>query len=237
MKKKTGELRLAPAVPLARSNVAVTPQEVPAEPSRVSVTPSPTSPADTADVAIGSPESSERTSPDVSRFEPTRRCPACESGMEAPGIRHNKECRKRFAEFEEQRRKERRVEPALSQESPVVVPQVQVPVEEVDDEELVPTPESARRQPETQVEYTRRLKGKLRPTENSWKERSVKILRNCFKQTWILIGFGLVVVSLCWLRAWVHLKVQRLLLRQHLLKCFLVLLILFVSIEAMNMTL
>ena len=96
MKKKSGELRLGPAVPLARSNVVVTPQEVPAEPSRVSVTPSPTSPADTADVAIGSPESSERTSPDVSRFEPTRRCPACESGMEAPGIRHNKECRKRF---------------------------------------------------------------------------------------------------------------------------------------------
>ena len=138
MKKKSGELRLAPAVPLARSNVVVTPQEVPAEPSRVSVTPSSTSPADTADVAIGSPESSERTSPDISRFEPTRRCPACESGMEAPGIRHNKECRKRFAEFEEQRRKERRVEPALSPESPVVVPQVQVPVEEVDDEELVP---------------------------------------------------------------------------------------------------
>ena len=98
VKKKTGELRLAPAVPLARSNVVVTPQEVPAEPSRVSVTPSSTSPADTADVAIGSPESSESTSPDVSRFEPTRRCPACESGMEAPGIRHNKECRKRFAE-------------------------------------------------------------------------------------------------------------------------------------------
>ena len=45
---------------------------------------SPTSPADTADVAIGRPESSERTSPDVSHFEPTRRCPACESGMEAP---------------------------------------------------------------------------------------------------------------------------------------------------------
>ena len=67
VKKKSGELRLAPAVPLARSNVVVTPQEVPAEPSRVSVTPSPTSPADTADVAIGSPESSERTSPDVSR--------------------------------------------------------------------------------------------------------------------------------------------------------------------------
>ena len=135
VKKKPGELRLAPAVPLAKPKVAVTPQEVPAEPSRVSVTPSPTSPADTADVAIGSPESSERTSPDTTRFEPTRRCPACESGMEAPGIRHNKECKKRFSEFEEQRRKERRVEPALSPESPVVVPQVQVPVQEVDDDE------------------------------------------------------------------------------------------------------
>ena len=120
----------------------------------MSVTPSPTSPADTADVAIGSPESSERTLPDVSHFEPTRRCPACESGMEAPGIRHNKECKKRFSAFEEQRRKERRVEPVLSPESPAVVPQVQIPVQEVGDDEMVPTSESARRQPETQVEYT-----------------------------------------------------------------------------------
>ena len=58
------------------------------------------------------------------------RCPACESGTEAPGIRHNKACRKRFSEFEEQRRKERR---ELSPESSVVVLQVEVPVEEVDD--------------------------------------------------------------------------------------------------------
>ena len=38
VKKKPGELRLAPAVPLARSNVVVTPQEVPVpvnQPSRV----------------------------------------------------------------------------------------------------------------------------------------------------------------------------------------------------------
>ena len=194
VKKKPGELRLAPAVPLARANVVVTPQEVPAEPSRVSVTPSPTSPADTADVAIGSPESSERTSPDVSRFEPTRRCPACESGMEAPGIRHNKECRKRFAEFEEQRRKERRVEPALSQESPVVVPQVQVPVEEVDDEELVPTPESARRQPETQVEYTRRFKRKAETDreqlEREIREDSEELLQTNMDFDWFWVGSG-----------------------------------------------
>ena len=194
VKKKSGELRLAPAVPLARSNVVVTPQEVPAEPSRVSVTPSPTSPADTADVAIGSPESSERTSPDVSRFEPTRRCPACESGMEAPGIRHNKECRKRFAEFEEQRRKERRVEPALSQESPVVVPQVQVPVEEVDDEGVVPTPESARRQPETQVEYTRRFKRKAETDreqlEREIREDSEELLQTNMDFDWFWVGSG-----------------------------------------------
>ena len=194
VKKKSGELRLAPAVPLARSNVVVTPQEVPAEPSRVSVTPSPTSPADTADVAIGSPESSERTSPDVSRFEPTRRCPACESGMEAPGIRHNKECRKRFSEFEEQRRKERRIEPALSPESPVVVPQVQVPVQEVDDDDVVQTPESARRQPETQVEYTRRFTRKAETDreqlEREIREDSEELLQTNMDFDWFWVGSG-----------------------------------------------
>ena len=80
--------------------------------------------------------------------------------MEAPGIRHTKACKKRFSDFEKQRIKERRVEPELSPESPMVVPQVPVPVQEVDDEEVVATPESARRQPETQVEYTRRFKRK-----------------------------------------------------------------------------
>ena len=193
VKKKSGELRLAPAVPLARSNVVVTPQEVPAEPSRLSVTPSPTSPADTADVAVGSPESSERTSLDVPRFEPTRRCPACESGMEAPGIRHNKECRKRFSEFEEQRRKERRIEPALSPESPVVVPQVQVPVQEVDDD-VVPTPESARRQPETQVEYTRRFKRKAETDreqlEREIREDSEELLQTNMDFDWFWVGSG-----------------------------------------------
>ena len=195
VKKKPGELRLAPAVPLARSNVVVTPQEVPADqPSRVSVTPSPTSPADTADVAIGSPESSERVSPDVSHFEPTRRCPACESGMEAPGIRHNKACKKRFSEFEEQRRKERRVEPELSPESPVVVPQVPVPVQEVDDDEVVPRPESARRQPETQVEYTRRFKRKAETDreqlEREIREDSEELLQKNMDFDWFWVGTG-----------------------------------------------
>ena len=30
---------------------------------------------------------------------PTRHCPSCESGMNAPGTRHSAECRKRQAEF------------------------------------------------------------------------------------------------------------------------------------------
>ena len=30
---------------------------------------------------------------------PTRRCPSCESGMNAPGTRHSAECRKRQAGF------------------------------------------------------------------------------------------------------------------------------------------
>ena len=37
------------------------------------------------------------TSPPV--FSPTPRCPACQSGMEAPGIRHNAECKRRKEEF------------------------------------------------------------------------------------------------------------------------------------------
>ena len=154
--------------------------------------------------------------------------------MEAPGIKHTKACRKRFSKFEEHRKKERRVEPGLSPGSPMVVPQMPVPVEEVDEGEVETTPGSAQQQPETQVEYTRRFKRKAETDREQLEERSVKILKNCFKQTWILTGFGLVVVNLCWLQAWVHLKVQRRLCLQPLLKCFLVLVTLFASIEAMS---
>lgn len=48
--------------------------------------------------------SSASTGPSVSStpptFQPTRHCPACETGMQAPGIRHNAVCRRRKAEFE-----------------------------------------------------------------------------------------------------------------------------------------
>ena len=46
-------------------------------------------------------EAERDVSVSVSRptFSKTARCPACDSGMVAPGIRHNAECKRRFAEF------------------------------------------------------------------------------------------------------------------------------------------
>ena len=75
-------------------------------------------------------------------FVPTRRCPACGSGMEAPGIRHNKECKKRFGEFEKERRKERRVEVEDVRPTPVVVHQMPVPSPEPIEVEMEASPGS-----------------------------------------------------------------------------------------------
>ena len=67
-------------------------------------------------------QGSGSASPEVKQvrvFEPTRRCPACESQMNVPGIRHSKECKKRFAEFQEHQPKERRLhEPSHNSSSP-----------------------------------------------------------------------------------------------------------------------
>ena len=57
------------------------------------------------------------------KFTPTRRCPACESGFDAPGTRHNAACKKRFAEFQERLKesrsnKERKVEFSIPVEQP-----------------------------------------------------------------------------------------------------------------------
>ena len=75
-----------------------------------------------------------------------------------------------------------------------VVPQVQVPVEEVDDEELVPTPESARRQPETQVEHTRRFKRKAETDreqlEREIREDSEELLQTNMDFDWFWVGSG-----------------------------------------------
>ena len=57
---------------------------------------------------VPTPTPAGPTSPSGS-FESTRRCPACESGMNAPGIRHSSECRKRNPGFFESRTKGPRV--------------------------------------------------------------------------------------------------------------------------------
>jgi hypothetical protein len=38
--------------------------------------------------------------PEVRVFPKTPRCPACDSGMVAPGIRHNADCKRRRAAFD-----------------------------------------------------------------------------------------------------------------------------------------
>ena len=76
-RKKPGELQLTAAAPLPQS--ARTSSSF-LEPARTSITASPTSPADTADLVNGSPEGSAPSSSEAPRFVPTRRCPACESG-------------------------------------------------------------------------------------------------------------------------------------------------------------
>eukprot|EP00435_Cladocopium_sp_Y103_P073190 s393_g42.t1 len=79
--RKPGELKIARQEPLR----APTPKS----PAVVSIpSASPTSPA--SDVV--------RT--EVRVFPKTPRCPACESGMNAPGIRHNADCKRKRATFE-----------------------------------------------------------------------------------------------------------------------------------------
>ena len=68
-----------------------------------------------------------------------------------------------------------------------------MPVEEVDDEDLVSTPESARRQPETQVEYTR-IKRKAETDreqlEREIREDSEELLQTNMDFDWFWVGSG-----------------------------------------------
>ena len=202
-----GELKLAPAAPLPQPTVTK-PSFL--EPARTSVTPSPTSPADTADVVNGSPEGSAPSSSEASFFVPTRRCPACESGMEAPGIRHNRECKKRFAEFEEERRKERRV--VVEDEPPVTVDvrhQMPIPNPEPIEIEMeenpgsvppsvevegTPPSGSAQQQQGTQVEYARRFKRKAETDreelEKEIREDANAMLKDNEEFDWFWVGSG-----------------------------------------------
>ena len=74
------------------------------------------------------------------------------------------------------------------------MPHVQVPVQEVDDDEVVPIPESARRQPETQVEYTRRFKRKAETDreqlEREIREDSEELLQTNMDFDWFWVGSG-----------------------------------------------
>ena len=62
-------------------------------------------------------------------FPKTPRCPACDSGMDVPGIRHNAECKRKRAAFEASE---------TPSATPVVVPNVARPRLEVQDMELRP---------------------------------------------------------------------------------------------------
>ena len=76
----------------------------------------------------------------------------------------------------------------------MVVPQFTVPVQEVDDEEVVPTLESTPRQPETQVEYTRRFKRKAETDreqlEREIREDSEELLPTNMEFDWFWVGSG-----------------------------------------------
>ena len=65
-----------------------------------------------APTPVGSPDMN------VEGFEKTDGCPACQSGMVAPGIRHSAKCKRRFAEFEARSRGESRtaLDAAVSEE-------------------------------------------------------------------------------------------------------------------------
>ena len=109
---------------------------------------------------------------------------------------------------------------------------------------MVPTPESARRQPETQVEHTRRFKRKAETDreqlEREIREDSEELLQTNMDFDWFWVGSGepVLVASLGTLEGPASFApATSPEIRQHLLKCFLVLLILFVSIEAMSMIL
>ena len=104
--RKPGELKIARQEPI-RASTADGPALPKASPSV-----SPKSPSPSPDVAR----------PDVRVFPKTPRCPACDSGMDVPGIRHNAECKRKRAAFEAS-------ETPIA--TPVVVPNVARPRLEV----------------------------------------------------------------------------------------------------------
>ena len=82
--RKPGELKIARQDPIRAST-----SDGPALP-KASPKVSPKSPSPSPDVARS----------DVRVFPKTPRCPACDSGMDVPGIRHNAECKRKRVAFE-----------------------------------------------------------------------------------------------------------------------------------------
>ena len=83
-RRKPGELKIARQDPIRAST-----SDGPALP-KASPKVSPKSPSPSPDVARS----------DVRVFPKTPRCPACDSGMDVPGIRHNAECKRKRVAFE-----------------------------------------------------------------------------------------------------------------------------------------
>ena len=126
-----------------------------------------------APTPVGSPDTN------VEGFGKTDGCPACQSGMVAPGIRHSSKCKKRFAEFqarshgesrtaldaavseEERLERERSGAVGVEDEAPVTLPERTTPesapvVDDMEvelDESLTGEPN-----PESLVAYERRFK-------------------------------------------------------------------------------
>ena len=109
--RKPGELKIARQEPIRASTA-----DGPALP-KASPTVSPKSPSPSPDVVRH----------DVRVFPKTPRCPACDSGMDVPGIRHNAECKRKRAAFEASE---------TPSATPVVVPNVARPRLEVQDMEV-----------------------------------------------------------------------------------------------------
>ena len=140
--------------------------DLPGSEQRVERGPSLQGGGDSQDVGVEVPEAFVEE-----KFTPTRRCPACESGFDAPGTRHNAACKKRFAEFQgrlkdSRSNKERKVEFSVPVEQPVENPnetsvsgqQENSPTPE--DVQVSASPGEAGQVDERMLEYHERFKSK-----------------------------------------------------------------------------
>ena len=126
-----------------------------------------------APTPVGSPDAN------VEGFGKTDGCPACQSGMVAPGIRHSSKCKRRFAEFEARSRGESRtaLDAAVSEEERLE--RERSGAVDVDDEAHVTlpertTPDSAPVAEDMEVELDESLTGEPNPESLVAYERRFK---------------------------------------------------------------